>query len=84
MRGEIKPLTGDQIQVVTSDQDNSLYVKVTNFEMEFYADAYKILDCFLGFYFLQFHFLNKLLNLIKNNVWACTFYLCTWRCKDSC
>ena len=43
MRGEVKPLTGDQIQVVTSDQDNSLYARVTNFEMEFYADAYKIL-----------------------------------------
>ena len=65
MRGEIKPLTGDQIQVVTSDQDNSLYARVTNFEMEFYADAYKILDYALGFYILKFRLLNKLLNLIK-------------------
>ena len=42
MRAELKPLTGDQIQVVTSDQDNSLYARVTDFEMEFYCDAYNI------------------------------------------
>ena len=40
MRAELQPLRGDQIQIVTSDADNSLYVKVVGFDMKFNADAY--------------------------------------------
>ena len=40
MRGELQPLRGDQIQIVTSETDNSLFVRVTGFDMKFYTDAY--------------------------------------------
>uniref|UniRef100_A0A7S3J626 Uncharacterized protein n=1 Tax=Euplotes harpa TaxID=151035 RepID=A0A7S3J626_9SPIT len=40
MEADIVPLRGDQVQIITSDADNSLYAKVVDFEMEFHADAY--------------------------------------------
>lgn len=40
MEADITPLRGDQVQIVMNNDDNSLYAKVTDFEMHFHARAY--------------------------------------------
>lgn len=40
MEADIVPLRGDQVQIIMNDADNTLFARVTDFEMDFHADAY--------------------------------------------
>jgi hypothetical protein len=40
MEADITPLRADQVQIIMNDEDNTLFARVTDFEMHFQAKAY--------------------------------------------